>query len=391
MKRVLQVIQSFPARSSVFLAVWRGTGSDLHIHANNRDAFIDSVLNITNEDPYKSGGKVYFLDSSKLLAFVMAYRQFVFSFDEEGDIYYESPYALYKLDTLTASLDDVRVKSEVTDSWSWIPFPVTKAEIGIFKTLYGFAVKISDSKVLIDGGKVEAFYTLYKFSVKGETKVKEKVIVRRLDLPTIQEISNGDLWFAFTANRLYFKFELGIVSFLRVPYDASEFMYPESFAQGPGVGEFQMDISLIRQALKLTNLFNVNTVEFKQDGDSVAMVVSDQVKFKVGRGSLLKDFLISTEMFSRVLGTVDVGEVSLDVTVTEQGMDLVLNREPVQKVYSLARVSLAQYKKDVKSTMRSDLKEEQIEKRKAAGLYKDPVNLPPDKSLADMFKDGEIF
>jgi hypothetical protein len=389
-KRVLQVIQSFPARSVVFMAVWR-VGDHLSIHANNRDAYIDSNIPLLNSDAYDSGGKVYFLDSQKLLAFVLAYKQFVFSFDEKGEIYYESPYSLYKLENLAIKLEDILIRSDMENDADWIPFPLTKAEVGVLRTLYGFAVKISDSKVLITADKAESFFTLYKYSVVGPTKVGEKVVVRRLDLSTIHEISNGDLWFAYTAKRLYFKFELGIVSFLRVPYDEASFMYPETFAQGPEVGKFIIDIPLIRQALKLTNLLNANTVKFRQDGDGVLMVVSDQAKFKVGRGSVAEEFLISTELFSRVLNTVDVGEMTIDAVVTEQGMDLILDRVPVRKIYSLSRISVAQFKRDIKAEMRLGQQGERVEKRKAEGTLSELVSPPPNKSMADMFKDGELF
>jgi hypothetical protein len=325
-----------------------------------------------------------------LLAFISAYKQFVFSFDDSGAIYYESPYALYKLDTLAIKLDEVRIKGEDVSAAEWVPFPLTKAEIGVLRTLYNFAVKISDSKVLVDSGKVEAFFTLYKYTVNGPTKVRENVVVRRLDLSTIHEISNGDLWFMFTADRLYFKFELGVVSFLRVPYDEASFMYPESFAQGPEVGRFQIDVPLIRQDLKLTGMLNATTVEFHGEGSEVIMV-ADRARFKVGRGEVLQDFVLSTELFSRILSTVDVGEMVIDVLVTEQGVDLVLDRPPVRKVYSLARTSVSQFKKDQKAVMRLGLQAERVEKRKADGTYTELVNPPPDRSMADMYKDGDLF
>jgi hypothetical protein len=393
MKRVLQVIQSFPARSVVFMAVWKD-GDKLRVHANNRDAYIDSQLPLLNENAYDSGDKVYFLDSQKLLAFVLAYKQFVFSFDDKGGICYESPYSLYRLETLAVSLDEIRIASDIdlgAKDTVWVPFPLTKAEVGVLRTLYGFAVKISDSKVLITPDQAEAFFTLYKYSVIGPTKVGEKVVVRRLDLSTIHEISNGDLWLAYSDRRLYFKFELGVVSFLRVPYDEASFMYPASFAQGQEVGRFVIDIPLIRQALKLTNLLNADVVKFLQDGDGVLMVVSDQAKFKIGRGSVSEEFLISTELFSRILNTVDVGEITIDAVVAEQGMDLILDRVSVRKVYSLTRASVAQYKRDLKAEMRLGQQAERVEKRKADGTFSELVSPPPDKSMADLFKDGELF
>jgi hypothetical protein len=386
MKRVLQVIQSFPARSVVFLAVWRDEDR-LCIHANNRDAYIDSSLPILNEDAYASGDKVYFIDSQKLLAFILAYKQFVFSFDEKGNIYYESPYSLFKLENLAIKLDDVRIQGDLSlEGATWVPFPLTKAEVGVLRTLYGFAVKISDSKVLINSEKAEAFFTLYKYSVIGSTKVNENVVVRRLDLSTIHEISNGDLWFAFTEKRLYFKFELGIVSFLRVPYDDASFMYPESFAQGAEVGKFLVDIPLIRQALKLTSLLSADTVEFRQEGDKVLMAVSDQAVFHIGRGSVSQDFLVNTDLFSRVLNTVDVGEVTLDAVVTEQGMDLVLDREPVRKVYSLTRASVSQFKKDLKAGVRLGLPAD-----RAAGDPTGSVGPLPNKGVTSLFQDEDLF
>jgi hypothetical protein len=392
MKRVLQVIQSFPARSVVFMAMWK-VRDHLCIHANNRDAYIDSRIPLLNSDAYNSEDMVYFLDSQKLLAFVLAYKQFVFSFDERGDIYYESPYSLYKLENLAIKLDDIRIQGDYVewDDVNWVPFPLTKAEVGVLRTLYGFAVKISDSKVLITPDKAESFFTLYKYTVVGPTEVKENVVVRRLDLSTIHEISNGDLWFAYSEKRLYFKFELGIVSFLRVPYDEASFMYPETFAQGPEVGKFIMDIPLIRQALKLTNLLNADTVKFRQDGDGVLMVVSDKARFKVGRGSVSEEFLISTELFSRVLNTVDVGEMTIDAVVTEQGMDLILDRVPVKKVYSLTRTSVNQFKRDIKAEMRLGQQADRVEKRKEEGTFSELVTPPPNKSMADLFQDGELF
>jgi hypothetical protein len=388
MKRILQVVQSFPARSVVFMAVWR-EGDKLCVHANNQDAFIDSRIPILNEGAHDSGDKVYFLDSQKLLAFILAYKQFVFSFDDKGDIYYESPYSLCKLENLAIKLDEVRVQGDLpAGDVPWVPFPLTKAEVGVLRTLYGFAVKISDSKVLITPEKAEAFFTLYKYLVVGSTKVSEKVVVRRLDLATIQEISNGDLWFAFTGKRLYFKFELGVVSFLRVPYDEESFMYPETFAQGLEVGKFLIDIPLIRQALKLTRLLNADTVKFRQEGDKVILTVSDEAMFNIGRGTVSEDFQVNTDLFAKVLNTVDVGEVTLEAVVTEQGVDLILNREPVRKIYSLTRTSVSQFKRDLKAEMRLGLPAGQAKASEAPVV---PVAAPLRQNKAEAFKDDELF
>ena len=387
MKRILQVIGSFPARSTVFLALWR-QGDNLCIHANNRDAFIDSELPLLNEDPFDSGDRVYFVESDKLLMFVNAYKQFVFSFDDKGAIYYQSPYVTYKLDTLAVALKDVRIEMEKVEQWN--RFPLTKAEIGVLKALYGFAVKISDSKVLIKASTIEAFFTLYKYSIEGLVGFSENVIIRRLDIPTIHELADGDLMFAYTNDRVYFKFGQGVVSFLRVPYDEESFMYPETFASGDEVGKFRLNVPQIRQALRLTGFLNFDVVEFLQEDSDIIMVASERVRFKVGQGVIQESFLMNTDLFTRILNTVDIGEVFIDVFATEQGLDLVLKRD-VTVTYSLSRTSQAQLKRDEKAAARLEVREDRVEKRRADGTLPEMITLPENKTLAEVFQDSEIL
>ena len=377
LRKVLQIIMSFPSRSTVFMAVWK-EGANLHVHANNRDALVDVSLPIVNDSPADIS-KVYFLDTGKLLAFVNAYKQFVFSFDvvdKEASIFYESPYVRYKLDTIKVSLDEVKIPLKVnTKDDVWKKFPLSRNDIGVLKTLYGFAVKLSDSKVLIDSGKSEAFYTLYKFSVLGPTNVTEKVVVRRLDLSTIHEIACDDLAFAYDKERLYFKFALGIVSFVRVPYDEASFMYPDTFATGVEVGKFQLDTPLIKRALKLSILFNTEEVRFYSKDSDIFMDVSGKADFKVGSGQLGGSFNLSVDTFSKILGTIDDGEGILNMVVTEHGIDIALSR-PV--IYSLSRVSIGQIKRGLGTSTTSTA-------TGASTLVK-----PSTTPVAD-FHDAEVF
>ena len=84
LKKVLQIVQAFPAVSSVVLAMWREEGH-VRFHANNRDAFIDARLEIKNPNYYVGNvgteSRVYFLDSQILLAFLNSYPDFVLAFD----------------------------------------------------------------------------------------------------------------------------------------------------------------------------------------------------------------------------------------------------------------------------------------------------------------------
>ena len=346
LRKVLQVIRSFPSKATVFMALYRDpmNTDSICIHANNRDALVDVRLSLLNNDAAPID-KVYFLDTDKLLAFVNSYNQFVLSFDEDNNIYYESSYAKYKLDTVKASLKDMRISYDLPTEW--FPSPLDKSNLAVLRALYGFAIRLADSKVLVNSSGSEAFFTLYKYNDKTSIGITESVIIRRLDLPIIHGISEDFSMdvssFAFTKERLFFKFALGVVSFLRVPYDESDFMYPSTFLTGTLLDQFDVDVSLIRRALKLATLFNVEGVEFRSDGTcDVYMVVSDKVKFKVGTvvspKGLMNSFFISLDTFSKLFSTITTASVS--ILVSEHGVDLRCGTE----VYSLARVSVSQLK-----------------------------------------------
>jgi len=342
LKKILQIIFSFPSKLTVYMAVWKH-GNELIFHANNRDAMVEASLPLLNNAPYETD-KVYFLDTVKLLAFINSYNQFALSFDSDGTIFYESPYVRYKLDTVKLSLDDVRIKACFPEEKSFVKFPLSKSEIGVLKNLYGFAVKLSDSKVLISHDYAEAFYTLYKYSVTTGVKVNEKVILRRLDLSTLKEVVDDNSQFAFSKERLYFKFDLGFVSFLRVPYDEDSFMYPDTFLTGDVLGEFVLDVSLIKRALKLSSLFSVSELIFSSEDSDVYMTVSERARFKVGScasdSKLKSSFSVGVEIFSNLLSTVSGS--SLTVSVSEHGIQLACDDN--RGFYSMSRVSMSQLK-----------------------------------------------
>jgi len=342
LKKILRVVFSFPSKMTVFMAVWKSRHS-ICFHANNRDACIDAVLPLQNSNPHETS-KVYFLDTVKLLAFVNSYNQFALSFDLDDTIFYESPYVRYKLDTVKLSLDDVRLDCG-SPSTDWIKFPLSKSEVGVLKNLYGFAVKLSDSKVLIDYKYTEAFYTLYKYRVcvGHEWASKEKIILRRLDLSTLKEIMEDSTQFAFSKDRLFFKFDLGFVSFLRVPYDEDSFLYPDTFLTGNNIGEFRLDVPLVKRALKLSSLFSAGELVFSSEGVNVHMAVSDRVNFKVGtveKSGLSSSFSVGIETFSNLLSTVS-GSL-LSVSVSEHGVQLAC--DDLRGVYSMSRSSMSQLK-----------------------------------------------
>jgi len=369
LRKILQIVLSFPSKMTVYMAVWRDAAEGIHFHANNRDALVDAQLPLLNKDnPYKTD-RVYFLDTVKLWAFVNSYNQFALSFDPDGTIFYESPYVRYKLDTIKMSLDDVMIK--YGSIGEWYKFPLSKSDIGVFKNLYSFAVKLSDSKILLDPEHAEAFYTLYKYSVQASSEVKEKIILRRLDLSTLKEIVDDKVSFAVTKERLVFSFDIGVVSFLRVPYDENSFMYPDTFLTGKKLGNFDVDVPLIKRALKLSTLFNAEELVFSPEGADLYMIVSERAKFKVGKShqGMSEPFSVGAELFSNILSTVNGS--TLEISVTEHG--IMLECDDKRSFYSMSRTSMSQ-----------------IKQGKLPPVLSTPSSVPQGAGQVD-FRDSEVL
>ena len=342
LKKVLQIVRAFPAVSSVVLAMWR---EEDHVcfHANNRDAFIDARLAIKNHDYYVGNvateSRVYFLDSEILLAFLNSYPDFVLAFDSDtGDVYFESAHANHRLISLALNLGELRIVAE--PAVNPIPFPLTKAELSVFNTLFNSALKLSDSRMLLTGDRAEAFFSLYKFTVTGIGNW-DNVVIRRLDLGALREIADfPNVTVYCTDLRLYFLFPYGTLSFERVPYDAESFMYPETLAEGGPLGGFTMDLKLLKQALKLVSLLGSGEVVFRQGDGDVIQMLAGGTSFNIGSGKLDTSFPLGTELFGRLIATMVTPSVLTQVA--ERGIDFSFNGSAHPLLYSLSRVSLAQ-------------------------------------------------
>jgi len=342
LKKVLQIVRAFPAVSSVVLAMWR---EEDHVcfHANNRDAFIDARLKIQNPNYYVgnagSESRVYFLDSEILLAFLNSYPDFALAFDKDtGDVFFESANANHKLVSLALNLGELRIVAEPPANP--LAFPLTKAELSVFHTLFNHALKLSDSRMLLTGDKAEAFFSLYKFTVTGIGNW-DNVVIRRLDINALREIADfSDVSMYCTESRLYFLFPYGTLSFERVPYDEQSFMYPETMADGAPVGAFNMDLKLLKQALKLVSLLGSGEVVFQQGDGGVIQMLAGGTSFNIGSGQLASPFSLGTELFGKLISTMVTPTVLTQVA--ERGIDFGFNGPAHPMLYSLSRVSLAQ-------------------------------------------------
>ena len=252
-------------------------------------------------------------------------------------MYFESAHANHRLVSLSLNLGELLIEAEPPVNPT--PFPLTKAELSVFHTLFNSALKMSDSKVLLTGDRAEAFFSLYKFTVTGIGDWGN-VVLRRLDLNALREVADfPDVTMYCTDARLYFLFPYGTLSFERVPYDAESFMYPETLAEGAPLGGFTMDLKLLKQALKLVTLLGSGEVVFRQGDGDVIQMLAGGTSFNIGSGRLDAPFPLGTEFFGRLIATMVTPSVM--TRVAERGIDFSFNGTAHPVLYSLSRVSLA--------------------------------------------------
>ena len=131
--RVLKIINSFPAKSTVFTCLYT-KGDKLCMYSTNKDAVVETELIILNDNHYETK-RHYFLDSSKLMTFVSAYSRFTLAFNEESEIFFANSYVTSKLESYSLDFESVKVDiSERPDSKSY-NFPLNPKMVKVYNHL----------------------------------------------------------------------------------------------------------------------------------------------------------------------------------------------------------------------------------------------------------------
>lgn len=364
--KVLRVISTLPSRSTVYLALWLDPDSGcLMVHANNKDAVIECAVPMSCSDPYRTD-RVYFLDYSILASFVSQYKKFFFSFDGEGGIYFETPYSRVDLETFNLKPDQAKMTLDYA-GLGWKPFLVSRRDMMVFKSLFGMAVSINDNKVYVAPDSAYANYTLYQYTARGRTGLDELLVLRKIDVPTLCEVCDGDLDFALTDSRTYFRFPLGVISFMRLDASASPAMVIDLSGEAPKQS-FSVDVRLLKKALGLTQLLRISSVDFASgEGEQVIMTAGERARFVVGTGSLSEPFSLSVELLAKMCGTIPVGEMFLNFNVYDGYVSLQTDGQDGY-CYLISMTTVGQMGRKQRLEERNAQREERLERKADAGV-----------------------
>lgn len=381
--RVLKIINSFPAKSTVFTCLYTKPGK-LCLYSTNKDAVVETELVILNDNHYETKKK-YFLDSSKLITFVSAYSRFTFAFNEEDEIFFANSYVNSKLESYSLDFEQVKVALNTGDLKSY-NFPLTPKTVKAYHLGFDCSFKISDNKLLLRHDGAEAFFTLFQIMSQhtSDFPEAEKVIIRRIDLPTIKLISDYDLKISFDKDRIYYFFDLGVFSVLRIPFDAAQFNYADTFATGTHIGDLTLDIKSLRQATKLAVSISTGTVDIHTEDNKVYMTAGN-TSFDIGTGELSEEFFLSLEIFSKLVSVLDPSDLVVNMKVTEFGIELKV--EDTIK-YSLSRTSVNSQKR--KEKIKTKIENRVSRKQNLADKGKLVDNMAEtlgEQSMAELFQD----
>lgn len=382
--RVLKIINSFPAKSTIFTCLYT-KGDKLCMYSTNKDAVVETELIILNDNHYETK-RHYFLDSSKLMTFVSAYSRFTLAFNEESEIFFANSYVTSKLESYSLDFESVKVDiNERPDSKSY-NFPLNPKMVKVYNQGFDCSFKISDNKLLLKPDGAEAFFTLFQIMSlhTSDFPENEKVIIRRIDIPTIKLISDYDLKISFDKERIYYQFDLGVFSVLRIPYEEAQFNYTKTFATGNHIGDLSLDIKSLRQATKLAVSISTGTVDVHTEDNKVYMSAG-QTSFDIGTGTLSEEFSLSLEIFSKLVSVLDPSDMVVNMKVTEFGIEL--NVED-SITYSLSRTTVNSQKR--KDKIQSKIENRVVRKQNLAEKGKLVDNVAEklgDKSVADLFED----
>ena len=380
---LLRVVSAFPTHTHVFFIV-RREGDSVLVHVNNRDAVLNYRLPLLNASDAPYPKRDYFLDFRVLSQLVAVYPDFVLGFDDSDVIYFLAKSVEYKLEVLPLTFDRMGILDGVDDpSLSWSAYPLTKSQTNTLKTLFSFAVSITDNKVYFGDGFVDSFYSMYQHQFRGTPSISTPTYLRKADIPIILEVVCPETTMAVGDKRVYIKFPQGSVSFLRL---VGEYTPVDMSANEESVGGAKVSVPAFKRAIKVTQILSIPQVEFTMgDGKDIVMHVGRNAHFIIGTGRLLQSVPLSIGLLARLFSTLDPTVETLDLDFRSEHLTLFVGGDVPSK-YVLTRTSIAGFNREVKIQEKIDNREQRMESRTAKGRMSENL-ADANESLDEILQD----
>jgi len=282
----------------------------LQLTSTNQDAFLMQTLPLTVQSGQEVRPEVYWTDFKKLQVFVGSYSSFVFVF-RDGRLCFKSTTVEYLLDRFSLSDDVLPVRAAHLAGRVFKDFPVPRSGLQMLHNLFSYGgLRVGDSKAVVRGKVLEAFLTDHIFRYGFLSEVGSPLVIRKADVPVLLALGDTSLTYMETDDRVFYVGDGFAVSFLRLPYTESKFMFPVSF-RGDSVVEAScsFDFAELRRALLLLAALGTTTVTFTSVDDNFVLAFGDTARFVIGKGVLRSPINLDFSLLAHVVGTIPVSEL----------------------------------------------------------------------------------
>lgn len=365
--RLLDVISKFPTNTSVYLAVRlkkEGDISKLQVVASNKDYYLCAELPVINETGVFDTDRVYFFQDKSISTLVKAYTDFVFLFDDKGDIYYYNTYVKHKLEAYSFDIRDFYIDPPSSE---YARFDLKKSVFQAVKKLLSLSVRVSDSKALVKADTITGFMMLFAFDFQLPFKSQESFYLRRLDFNVLSSIYvYEDLEYQLTKDRIWVSFPLGLISFLRLPVQENQ--ASRAFSPGETIGTVDIDLLLFRKAMNVSTALGDQVVTLYNEERSVMLKgQSGNSVFKIGTGDLSQEFKVSLEVLRKTVASLPEVSPIVSMEVTTTGLIILLKDSDLVYRTEISRISTTMMARKEKTEGKKDAREERKAKAEAEG------------------------
>lgn len=349
LQRALDMVAAFPQGAVVFFSIGSITteeGPCLALYATNRDYIFEAVIPVLNtEDLYQGILPRTFIKFQTLHSLSKLYPDFVFAFDDQGQVSYHSQYVTYLLRPMV--YDHAVLPEPDYSKIEPAPFPVPKVALQSAKKMLDFGVRVVDNKVLWKGNHLSGFFLVsaFDFTLQGEP-APFPVQFRKFDISLMSMMAQyGDALFGVAPDRFcLFVPEMGM-ALSSLAIRGTDKSSTGSVITKDQCGFVRFDLALLSKAISFVRASSQDsTVYFsKHDSGAIRVRLDSTSLFYVGTGELPNyGFLLRLDELRKILGVIPDGTRTVDCKVYGDGARFVMEDAGCTYEYSIGKFDTTQ-------------------------------------------------
>ena len=344
LQKVLDLVASFPQGAVVFMSLELLFGESgapfLSIYATNRDYVFESVIAIHNEEDLYDPGRKIFIRFPVLHSLAKLYPDFIFRFDEKGNLFYHNQFVNYQIKPLV--FEDAQLPQPDYDSLPHEILPLPKLALVSARKMVDFAMRIADNKVQWSEDRLYGQFVTYAFNFQVQGVAPSPVQFRKYDMVLMSLLSSQEgLEYALDDERFYVFSGASALSFLRLPgkSESKPLLHKEKY------GQVQLSLDHLNKVLGFTKLdAAISTLVFLPNKTKAIFARLDvSSTFYVGTGDIpAYGFSLRVDELRRIIGVFPEGTKVVECDIYGDGAEFSVTEGGVKYSFVLGRMDTTQ-------------------------------------------------